>query len=74
MNNSNTNPPYSVARSLKLLGELFTREYEDGLVTYTPKPGLEVRCSEEWIVHGVCPDCNMRAISCGRCVKCGWQS
>jgi hypothetical protein len=74
MKTANTKPPFSTKRSLKLLGELFTREYDGGVVKYLPKLGMASRCSEEWIVHGVCPSCHVRAITCGRCVQCGWES
>ena len=30
--------------------------------------------SNEWKVTGICPECEKRSISGGRCIECGWES
>lgn len=62
--------------SATLENELLTEHHvrtptEDGRVQYPPKtPDATLY----WMHTGVCPGCQFRTISCGRCAECGWES
>ena len=49
----------------------FASEVYNGVRFYKPRPGMEEEAAKAWQDHGVCLDCGMWTISCGRCTECG---
>lgn len=64
---------YSTELANRLRYHLFKPSvFRDHKARYDKKnDDLEDAARRTWVVHGVCLDCRMQAISCGKCCECG---